>query len=750
MPHLRRLHSFLYILLLSLALPAAAQQPMVKTAGLGAFADRTGGDHWNTIDNDSIEKTDVPIGSYVWRITPRFGDIRPAQPDTLLHLFPNDAFTAGRYGTYTTLGNLGAPRLTRLWDERPREAFASGFLFAAPYDFFLESPEEVLFTNTLSPLTNITYHECGNKQNGEDRITARFFTNVNKRLGLGFKLDYLYGRGYYDSQATAHFGGSLYGSYRGERYTLHAVYGANHLKQSENGGIESDDYVQRPESFPTAYGEKDMPTRLTKTWNKLNVNSLYLTQNYNFGFHRTRDNHGRIVKQTALRAPLPRQKALPAPAPADTLPIPAAALPLPADSVSTLPRTTARLKADSLATDTLRYYTEYVPVGGFVHTLRLDHNNRRFLSNLRQSASDPHSYFRDYYLPGDSASDFTKHLRIENTLALEMREGFNPWVKTGMRLYARHAFERITLPTSRTQAQSLIENRYTLGAQLLKHRGRFFHYDLIGELRTSGKDWGEFNVEGTADFNLALRGDTLRFVLDGHIRAEEPSIYLRHFHARNAWWDSDLDNQMSLRLGGSVRYRQARLSFHIETLQNFTYLQEAQQPYIGEEGVRLARYAIAPGQTKKNIRVTTTALSHTLRLGIFSWENELALQLSSDEDYLPLPLFNAYSNLNLQFRVARVLRTELGVDARFYTKYYAPTYSPIFGAYCLQDRGERFKLGSYPDVNAYAAFALPAVRFYIMASHLNYSSGNGFPFTAPHYPMNRMVVRLGLSWNFFN
>ena len=96
------------------------------------------------------------------------------------------------------------------------------------------------------------------------------------------------------------------------------------------------------------------------------------------------------------------------------------------------------------------------------------------------------------------------------------------------------------------------------------------------------------------------------------------------------------------------------------------------------------------------------------------------------------------------------MRTELGADLRYFTKYYAPSYSPIIGQYCVQDPEQRIKIGNYPIINVYANFHLKHTRFYVMASHVNYSSGNGNPFLVPHYPINRLVFRFGLSWNFFN
>ena len=117
---------------------------------------------------------------------------------------------------------------------------------------------------------------------------------------------------------------------------------------------------------------------------------------------------------------------------------------------------------------------------------------------------------------------------------------------------------------------------------------------------------------------------------------------------------------------------------------------------------------------------------------------------------MPLPSFFGYSNMYILFRIARVLRTEIGADARFYTKYRVPTYSPIVGQYVMQDEAMAVEKGGYPVVNAYINFHLKRTRFYLMASHVNYSSGKGDPFSLPHYPLNQMVIRMGLSWNFDN
>ncbi len=711
-----------------------------------ANADGSDASHW--VSEDSVETENVPIGIYVWKIEPRFGTVRPTAPDTLPHLFMNDAFTGGPTGHYNYTGNLGAPRISRIQTDDRRTTFASPFIFSTPYDFFIVQPQDLMFTNTKSPFMNITYHECGNKQNGEDRIRGLFSVNANKRLGLGFKLDYLYGRGYYDSQSTAHFNGTLFASYIGDQYQMHAMYYANHLKNAENGGIENDDYVTRPEIFATNYGTADMPTRLTKTWNKMNVNTFYLTHRYSFGFRRYRNEAGKIVN---VGVPDVKGKLL---GKALNLKDTTAVAPFVTDSVAGgHGKSAATLSAPdaALASDTTAHLkVEFIPVAGFVHTLRFDHNNRQFLSNLQENAANS-TYFEDFYLPGDSANDRTQFYHLENTLALELREGFNRWAKSGLRLYARHDFYKYTLPDEQRHTTNYTENLFTVGAQLLKEKGHFFHYNVLGELRTSGSDWGDFNVSGGADFNMPVVGDTLRVALDGFLRNETPTFYYRHYHARNAWWDNDnLEKVFHARVGGEIRYRRTRLSVHFESLQNRIWFQEKQTPFTDANGNILARYGVGEEQTGKNVQVISATLGQDFKWGILNWENELTYQLTSDKDVLPLPAFSAYTNLYLLFRIAKVLRTEFGADLRYYTAYYAPAYSPIIGQYVNQDAIARVKTGNYPTVNVYLNFHLKHTRFYVMGSHVNYSAGSGNPFLVPHYPLNRLVLRLGVSWNFFN
>ena len=161
-------------------------------------------------------------------------------------MFTNTIFTTGLRGEYNTTGNLGAPRTNRIFIDRTEDG---QFIFTQPYDFFLTPVDQFHFTNTLSPFTNISFNTAGSRTAGEDHFTAKFGVNAGKRIGVGFKFDYIYGRGYYANQSTSHFNYTMYGSYMGDRYQAHLLMSTNHQKVTENGGITNDDYITHPELF---------------------------------------------------------------------------------------------------------------------------------------------------------------------------------------------------------------------------------------------------------------------------------------------------------------------------------------------------------------------------------------------------------------------------------------------------------------------------------------------------------------------
>lgn len=679
--------------------------------------------NFNPHNNDTTTYKEIPRGIHVWTVDRRFGDIRPAEIDTMPHLFMRTVFNEGRNGEYNTIGNNFSARQNRIFNDRK---LTGQFVFTDPYSYVNLQPDGFHFTNTLSPLTNMSYYSCGDKTNGEDRLDAKFAVNANKRLGGGFDLNYAYARGYFSNQNTSHFNATLFTSYLGDHYRMHLLLSTMHQKASENGGLERDDYLTHPEAYSESYSENEIPTMLSQNWNRNNNQHVFLTHRYNIGFYREKADKPVI---DTLKA--------------DTL----------TDNTLMADSLIAQQPVTPAAPDTAKAKREFVPVTSFIHTLELNRFTRSYIAY-----KSPAEYYANSYLAGDSIHDDTHHLQLKNTFSVGLLEGFNKYAKAGLKAFIAHELRRFQLPdtllSSNAQPQTPITKRWTehnvsIGGKLSKTEGQTLHYNATAELWIAGEDAGQLKADFDTDLNFRLLGDTVQLAASAYFYRLNPVFYQRHYHARNFWWDQELDKETRTRIEGRFSYRKTntQLRVAIEEIQNYTYYAMS----YTRENNKVTALTAGVQQHGSNINVMTAQLSQQLRLGPLHWDNVVTYQNSSDKEVLPLPTLNIYTNLYLHFKIAGVLTVDLGADATWFTKYEAPDFCPQLNQFAVQQNANsRVKLGEYPFVNAYANMHLKRARFFVMMSNAANGTGNRMAFLTPHYPTNSSILRTGISWNFFN
>lgn len=793
---------FFLLAFLGLSVNAAVAQIEDGTSGDGGtFASGDYRNNRKTGRSDSIQSQhkEIPRGMKVWTVDERFGDRRPAVPDTLSYMFMNTGLNTGLRGEYNALGNLGSPRQNRIFiDRRPQ----SEFFFLDLYDMFIVQPSDFQFTSTLSPITVLTYNTAGNRTNGEDHFKALFAINAGKEWGFGFKFDYLYGRGYYSNQNTSHFNYTMWGSYLGERYQAHLLLSLNHQKVAENGGIANDAYITHPESFNDTYSEEEIPTILQKNWNRNDNQHVFFNHRYSLGFFRKvpmteeeiKAKQFALKSQKAKEEQQEKEKARrrakangekfdeerydkekrssgrPEDAAIAGDVAQAGAV---ADSSKAGDRMTVNLE-DSVQMETLRKQDaqkgtaeqwmkeEYVPVTSFIHTVRFDNYRRIYQAYNTPKDFYAQNYFNYGTTVNDSIYDRTKHWAFRNTFAVALLEGFNKWAKAGLKAFVSYELRHYELPVMTTPAgasaaffdgeQKWNQHDVSVGGQLLKTQGRTFHYDISAEAWLAGDRAGQFHIDGHADLGFPLLGDTVQLAATAFLHRSAASFYMEQFHSKHYWWDNHLDQQIHSRILGEFSLKKTRTQLRVgyDVLKNYTYFGIQNDRTKSGDNYLVQHNALNVRQSGSPVSLLTLQLQQDLRLGILNWQNVLTLQKSSKDDILPVPLFNAYSNLFIRFRIARVLDVDLGVDGRYFTDYYAPEYIPGIGAFGIQEtEASRTKIGNYPVLDAYANFQLQHTRFFVMFSHVNSSDGGDYFFT-PHYPLNQRIFRFGISWNFFN
>ena len=772
----------LLLVLLSLS-GVRAQDIYNQIDEMGNITQRRDNQNFNKHNNDTTRNKEIPKGLYVWTIDRKFGDMIPAQPDTLPHLYMNSTFNTGMYGEFNTTGNNYTSRLSRIFINREE---TDNFIFTQPYSYVEKRPEKFLFMNTLSPYTSIAYDNCADKSNGEDHIDAKFAVNAGKRLNFGFDLDYAYARGYFSNQNISHFNATLFSSYTGDKYNLHFFFNAGHHKITENGGILDDDYITHPESFIDSYADDEIPTALTQNWNRNDHQNIFLTHRYNIGFYRKVKMTEAELKARAFAEASKKDKERREAEKKDGTDLnrssrkkgkeqqqytgrPEGARIMGAepkrDSIAVADN---RIKVEDKARlDSLNraqaiqdsidatMKSEYVPVTSIFHTFEWNNYNHRY-----QAYRTPTDYYLNtYYKKGlefgnDSIYDPVKHMQVKNTVGLSLLEGFNKYMKAGLKGFITFDYNNYQMPDSTAEGvlhlNKWTESNVSFGGQLSKTQGKALHFNLRVETWIAGPLAGQLKLDFNTDVNFKLLGDTMQLAANAYFHRIEPVFLQRHFHSMHLWWDDDdRSKETRTHLEGRFSYRKTNtmLRIAIDEIQKYTYYG------MSYEATDESRTKMTAGvyQESGNVHVLTAQLHQNFRLGILNWENIITYQNCNNKEVLPLPTWNIFTNLYLKFRIAKVLRVELGADATYFSKYYAPDYCPAINQFAVQkNAASRVELGGYPFIDVYANMMLKKVRFFVMMTHVNNGSGNRMRFLAPHYPTNGNVLHFGVSWPFFN
>ena len=691
----------------------------------------------NLEDSTNTEIQSLPPKLYMWKLSETLGNRTIIPADTASLNFQSTNLVEGMFGHYNYLGNLGSPRLSRLFFEREE---SEPTIFMAPFSSFFTRPDQVLFTNSNVPYTNLTYYKAGNQVNGEARFKSYFSVNVNKQLAFGFNIDYLYGRGYYQNQSTSHFNAGLFGSYIGEKYQVQAVYNNFFLKMNENGGIADDQYITRPENMSGGkkeYESTTIPVKLEQSSNRNKDFYIYLTQRYRLGFTR------RVRNTQEGKPTVSAPKASSSPSSESEISASNNDIALPNDSiasksVSTLAAANDSLPSVSTADNDSLFEEEFVPVTSFIHTLKVERSRHQF-----RSGSEPEGFFpEDYKLYKNYSNDSTTAFSVKNVFGIALLEGFNKYAKAGLTAYISHKFSRYDLMNTDTLTD-MRRIRYTeqeifVGGELAKREGKLLHYNVNGEVGLVDKAIGQFRVNANLDLNFRLWKDTVNFYARGYVSNTLPSFYMRHYHSNHYNWDNDnMDKEFRTRVEGelNISHWGTNLRAGVENIKNYTYFNQS----------------ALPEQNGGNIQVLSATLKQDFRLGVFHLDNEVTWQKTSNETVLPLPQLSLYHNFYILAKLAKkVLTVQLGADVRYFTKYNAPAYAPGVQQFHLQPTDDLVEIGGYPIVNVYANLHLKRTRIFAMMYHVNAGMGSANSFLVPHYPINPRLFKIGVSWNFYD
>ncbi|MDR1743620.1 MAG: putative porin [Dysgonamonadaceae bacterium] len=544
-----------------------------------------------------------------WKIDRRTGERYIVPVDTQLYNYQQSTIPDGQSVAMGFLGPLGSPAYSKLFFERGE---SDPFTFYDAYSLYHKEPDKQYFYNVRLPYSRLNYQRGGGKLMNEERLNALLTMNFGPRLNVGFNVDYIYSRGFYNSQSTKHIDWTLFGNYLGDRVEAHAFLSTARITNFENGGITDDGFITNPDSIGQSFSTTDIPVKFTRTWNRLKTDQLYLSGRYNLGYYEEA-------------------------APNDT-------------------------------TDTERF----VPVASIIYTTNYKQQYRRFLSydttnvvidNQVLQRIDQFYKQRTY---DTAVNDSTTYSSFKNTFALSMREGFKDWVKFGLTAFLEHEIRNYSmLDTTAANPSRRIshrENAVTVGGILEKQQGEFLKFSLRADLGLLGLNLGEFRATGKVETGFDIAGKRTQLTGEAYIKNLKPKYLEENYHSKYFYWNKNFGDIRRVYVGGKlfIPFTNTTLSAGVENIQNYIYYNRDKD--ITQEG--------------GNVQVLSARIDQDIRFGIFNWNNQIVYQTSGDEDVIPLPALSAYSNLFLKTKIVNELTLQLGIDAHWHSSYFAQGYEP--------------------------------------------------------------------------
>ena len=559
------------------------------------------------------------------------------------------------------------------------------FIFADAYTPYIIAPQNVKFYHTTTPYSSVGYKKGFVTDLDQNDISFMFTGNVSRRTNLGMSIDYLNSYGRFANQEAKTVFGSIFGSFNGDHYSLQGAFTWNTLSNFENGGLLN------PSDLQGNLKPQDMPVKM-QGMSKFRYLSGYLNHYYSICVererkvnYRERDEEGKWVKKDSIKI-------------------------------------------------------EYVPVTTFRHVFETTDATKKYIEKQANQG-----FYTDNYFSTKTTNDTAACLSIKNTLSVTFEEEFNTWLKFGTTIYALNETQRhlsllpVFSDSLGVEPEIQYENHWTnnvyIGAALYKNQGKYIHYGFDGNICLVGYKIGEFQVNGHLDAGFRLGKDSMMLTAKAYVKNETPDFYLQHYRSNHYQWDNAFAKTYRVYVGGEIAYPmkwvQPKLNVSFENITNYIY--------FDNNGL--------PQQMDGSIQVLAADLQLNITTPWVNLDNSIVYQHSSSAS-LPLPALALYNNLYYHDTWVKALDVQIGVDMRFFTKYYAPILNPALGQFCVQNREQ---VGNYPVMNVYANFYVKHIRLKLFAQyqHFNASFMNKQYFAMPDYPMAPDMFRAGLSWHFY-
>ena len=625
------------------------------------------------------------LPNWKWSIDPDFNRVNIAPLDTTLSDWRIDYVFYRKGVGDMALGGLGQSTQPVNWFDRRQDA---DFSFARSYDAYTARLDNVPFYNGKKPLTNLLYLEAGQKRYREEHFELVHSQNITPSTSANVNYKARSTMGRYDWQRTKNHVLSVAVAHTGKRYSIHAAYMHNNINTRENGGVVGE-WAIADTTFEMPSG---VPMRLASS-----------------EAHNHYRNHAFFVRQ-AYAIPLQR--------------------------VTEYDFSLADLSAVYFGHQfEFNTWSKVYTDKRSTYTNERDHYNEE----LGKWESGTHSYYEDWFITPQNTRDSISERLISNKLFVQVQ----PWDRNGvvstidggigLDLHT-YSYLRLTDYVSGKMTKDKRTSWYIYGAASGKIK-RYADWGVDAKYYPSGHRGGDLSVDAKITLRAFIREHPL--ILSGRFLQElrSPSYWEENLFSNHYTWFNSFDKESETRF---------EVNFSVP---DFALEVGAWQGVINKMIYNGADSRVA--QHSGTVSLTSLYARKDFRIAGLHLDHRALVQITSDESVLPVPTFSAFLSYYYEFWVKRdVLRVQIGLDGRFNTAYYAPSYNPALSAFFNQ---REVRIGNYPYIDFFVSAKWKRMRILLKVQHLNQNLfGNGEYFQVARYPLNPRMFKLGISWSFYD
>ena len=378
---------------------------------------------------------------------------------------------------------------------------------------YVVTPQEQRYFNTTTPYSTVAYKKGFTSGHEENDIDFLFTGNLGRRLNLGLEMDYLNSIGHYANTSGKLYRGSVWGSYTGAHYSMHAAFGWSQLSSFNNGGLRDVSQLSGPLSA------EDLPVRLNSM-----IGYRYLS--------------GYLHNQYAITKDKEYH-----------------------DSIEVIENGRRELH------DTIK--VEYIPIMTFSHIFETNNSNRRYIEKTAEQG-----FYDSTYYNSSKTNDTTDVLTIRNTVAVTFCEAYNTKLKFGATVFAMNEcqrFMRDSVPYDSIYDYKWTNNTFVGGA-IHKHSGANVHYNVEGKVCVVGYKIGEFDVQGKLQTKFQAGKYPMLISARAYAKSETPNWYLQHYNSNHIRWENNFGFTYRFLGGATIAYPtkwvKAKIDFSFENQTN--------------------------------------------------------------------------------------------------------------------------------------------------------------------------------------